>query len=101
MAEGNKAGESEIQIILEKQSLTLSQKDIKPLFLTWAVYDNGIVSPRADLIVINSWLHEEKEEITKPPTKQAPFIKGCSLPHEGAPLSFKGAFSTWGRAPFI
>jgi hypothetical protein len=34
MAEGNKAGESEIQIILEKQSLTLSQKDIKPLFLT-------------------------------------------------------------------
>jgi hypothetical protein len=28
-----------------------------------------IVSPRADLKVINSKLHEEKEEITKPPTR--------------------------------
>ncbi len=28
-----------------------------------------IVSPRADLMVINSYLHEEKEEIIKPPTK--------------------------------
>jgi hypothetical protein len=27
------------------------------------------VSPRADLKVINSELHEEKEEITKPPTR--------------------------------
>jgi hypothetical protein len=26
-------------------------------------------SPRADLKVINSLLHEEKEEITKPPTE--------------------------------
>ncbi len=34
------------------------------------------VSPRADLKVINSWLHEEKEEITKPHTKwgRAPII---------------------------
>ncbi len=27
------------------------------------------VSPRADLEIINSQLHEEKEEITKPPTR--------------------------------
>ncbi len=32
-------------------------------------YSNSSVSPRADLKVINSQLHEEKEEITKPPTR--------------------------------
>ncbi len=33
------------------------------------VGNRDIVSPRADLKVINSQMHEEKEEITKPPTR--------------------------------
>ena len=38
---------------------------------------------------------EEKEEITKPPTKQVPFLKRYSHPQRGAPFSLKG------RALFI